>query len=183
MSTFERIMAGLNEALEHAKGNEVPGMRVYVPDELDVAAIRKRTGLSQPAFASTIGVKHGTLKNWEQRRRQPEGPARVLLAMLDRNPKVVVELLGTHDAPPEVPAEVIAGRGADRLTRGSGARTLAKKGATKKGSRLGAKGPGLRIAMREGDLERDAWQQMGRRLGYFDHNEGDRDGEPLRRTG
>lgn len=102
MSTFDRVMAGLNEALEHAKGNEVPGMRVHVPDQLDVASIRKRAGLSQEAFANTIGVPGGTLKNWEQKRRQPEGSARVLLAMLDRNPTVVVEMLG---APADVPVD------------------------------------------------------------------------------
>jgi putative transcriptional regulator len=94
MNLHKRIMHGLGEALEHAKGNVVPGMKVHVPTGLDVAAIRKRAGLSQDDFANTIGVRASTLKNWEQHRRQPEGPARVLLAMLDKNPRIVVELLG-----------------------------------------------------------------------------------------
>lgn len=93
---FAKVIRGLGEALEHAKGGDVPGMRVHVPAAMDVALIRKRTGLTQPAFADAIGVRLGTLRNWEQGRRQPEGPARVLLAMLDRNPRIVEETLGSR---------------------------------------------------------------------------------------
>lgn len=89
-----RIMEGLGEALEHARGNNVPGLVVHVPASIDVVAVRKRVGLSQDAFARRIGVSLGTLRNWEQGRRGPEGPARVLLAMLERNPRVVEETLG-----------------------------------------------------------------------------------------
>ena len=92
---FDQIMTGLNEALAHARGEDVPGLVVHVPERIDVAAIRKRTGLSQAAFSLRIGVPVATLRNWEQGRRIPEGPARVLLAMLDRNPRVVEETLGT----------------------------------------------------------------------------------------
>jgi putative transcriptional regulator len=91
---FERIMTGLNEALAHARGDEVPELRLHVPKTIDVAAIRRRTGLSQAAFSARIGVPVSTLRNWEQGRRMPEGPARVLLAMLDRNPRVVEQTLG-----------------------------------------------------------------------------------------
>lgn len=89
-----RIMEGLGEALDHAKGNDVLGLVVHVPASIDVVAVRKRVGLSQDAFARRIGVSLGTLRNWEQGRRGPEGPARVLLAMLERNPRVVEETLG-----------------------------------------------------------------------------------------
>ncbi|MDP4021588.1 transcriptional regulator [Methylobacterium sp. NEAU 140] len=92
--SFTRIMGGLNSALAHAQGTPPEGTRVRVPRDLDVAAIRARTGLAQPAFAATIGVSVGTLRGWEQRRRQPDGPARVLLAMVERRPGVVEELLG-----------------------------------------------------------------------------------------
>jgi putative transcriptional regulator len=91
---FDQIMTGLNEALAHTRGDEVPGLRLHVPEAIDVVAIRKRTGLSQIAFSARIGVAVSTLRNWEQGRRTPEGPARVLLAMLDRNPRVVEQTLG-----------------------------------------------------------------------------------------
>jgi DNA-binding XRE family transcriptional regulator len=57
-----------------------------------VATIRARTGLSQRDFAASIGVPEGTLVNWEQGRRQPSGPAKVLLALLAKKPNVVMEL-------------------------------------------------------------------------------------------
>jgi putative transcriptional regulator len=93
MSAYESVMQGLNEALDHARGE--PGAQVHeieVPS-VDVAAIRARTGLSQGAFARSIGVAKGTLLNWEQGRRQPTGPAQVLLAMIAKKPSLVSELL------------------------------------------------------------------------------------------
>jgi putative transcriptional regulator len=89
-----RIMQGLREAAAHAKGRKVPGLRLHVPARIDVTAIRRKTGLSQEAFSARIGVSTGTLRNWEQGRRTPDGPARVLLAMLARNPRLVEKTLG-----------------------------------------------------------------------------------------
>jgi putative transcriptional regulator len=89
---FEAVMAGLGEALEHARGERE--LQVHVPMRIDVKAIRVKSALSQPKFAHAIGVKVGTLRNWEQKRREPEGPARVLLAMIDRKPSIVEDTLG-----------------------------------------------------------------------------------------
>jgi putative transcriptional regulator len=89
----ERIIQGLREAAAHARGDKVPGIKLHVPRRIDVSAIRRKTGLSQQAFSARIGVSTGTLRNWEQGRRNPDGPARVLLAMLARNPRVVEETL------------------------------------------------------------------------------------------
>ncbi len=86
-------MQGLKEALAHARGEDVPGLIVHVPAAIDVSAVRHRTGLSQAAFSRRIGVSPATLRNWEQGRRNPDGPARVLLAMLARNPRIVEETL------------------------------------------------------------------------------------------
>jgi putative transcriptional regulator len=52
------------------------------------------TGLSQAAFALRIGVPVATIRNWEQGQRSPQGPARILLALLERNPRIVEEILG-----------------------------------------------------------------------------------------
>lgn len=94
MSAYGSIKQGLTEAIEFAQGKP-SGARVHrveVP-QVDVAAIRARTGLSQAAFADSIGVAKGTLLNWEHGRRHPTGPAQVLLAMIAKRPSLVGELL------------------------------------------------------------------------------------------
>ena len=91
---YDDLVEGLNEAIAHAAGEDT-GARVHsiqVP-VIDVAQIRAQTGLSQSQFAKSIGVAKGTLLNWEHGRRQPTGPAQVLLAMIARRPSVVSELL------------------------------------------------------------------------------------------
>lgn len=94
MSAYESIVQGLNEALDFAQGKETGVIvhRIEVPS-VDVAAIRASTGLSQSAFARSIGVAKGTLLNWEHGRRHPTGPAQVLLAMIAKKPSLVSELL------------------------------------------------------------------------------------------
>lgn len=66
-------------------------MRVMTP--LDVAAIRAKTGLSQERFARAFQISPHTLRNWEQGRRVPEGPARALLLAIDRAPEAVMRAL------------------------------------------------------------------------------------------
>ena len=90
----DRILEGLGQAVAHAQGARVPGLRVHVPKSVNVTAIRRKTGLSQDIFSARIGVPVATLRNWEQGRRQPEGPARVLLALVAKRPEIVEELLG-----------------------------------------------------------------------------------------
>lgn len=90
---FESIEKGLKEALAHAGGEVQATLHEIELPEPDVQAIRARTGLSQTEFARSIGVKKGTLLNWEQRRRSPEGPARVLLALIDKDPTIVQRTL------------------------------------------------------------------------------------------
>lgn len=91
---FDGLMRSIGEVRRWARGEDVPGLRVHFPPGEDIAAIRKDTGLSQIGFARQIGVPVATLRNWEQGRRQPEGPARVLLAMIARDPAIVVKTLG-----------------------------------------------------------------------------------------
>lgn len=57
-----------------------------------MTVIGQRIGLSQSAFAARIGVPEGTLVNWEQGRRQPSRPAKLLLALLAKKPNLVMEL-------------------------------------------------------------------------------------------
>ena len=92
---FEKVMAGLEDAQAYLRGaRDGYEVRDITVSEPDVALIRGRTGLSQPAFARSIGIPLGTLKNWEQGRRRPEGPARVLLALIEKRPSIVQEELG-----------------------------------------------------------------------------------------
>lgn len=90
---FEEIMRGMEQALRFVRGEEVPRLRYHPAPHHDARAIRKATGLSQAAFAAQIGVSVATLRNWEQRRRYPDGPARVLLALLAKDPEIVKRTL------------------------------------------------------------------------------------------
>lgn len=91
---FERLIANLSDVLAHTDDDLSLGGGLRLPSAIDVAATRNKTGLSQAAFARRIGVPVGTIRNWEQGRRAPQGPARVLLALLDRNPRIVEDTLG-----------------------------------------------------------------------------------------
>jgi putative transcriptional regulator len=92
---FKSIEQGLKEAIAHARGDKIGTIHEIEIPEADVQAIRARTGLSQVEFAKSIGVKKSTLLNWEQRRRSPEGPARVLLALIDKDPSIVQRTLAS----------------------------------------------------------------------------------------
>lgn len=115
---FADAVAGLDQARAHLRREPTPGLVLHVPAGVDVAAIRRATGLSQPVFATSIGVRVDTLRQWEQGRRQPQGPARVLLAMLAKNPCVVAETLGRHNKR----ASGVAGLNESRPTAGRGSR-------------------------------------------------------------
>jgi putative transcriptional regulator len=64
-----------------------------VPAEIDVQRIRRSLHLSQNEFASRFGISPGTLRDWEQGRKKPEGPARVLLMVIAKDPKAVTRAL------------------------------------------------------------------------------------------
>jgi putative transcriptional regulator len=87
---LESIMRGLQGPLGKSKRATIRAVEVSLPD---VPAIRARTGLSQADFAKSIGVKRATLLNWEQKRRTPDGPARVLLALIEKDPSIVQRVL------------------------------------------------------------------------------------------
>ena len=92
---FEHLLASLGSILAETDDDLSLGSGLRLPVAIDAAAVRSKTGLSQAAFARRIGVAVGTLHNWEQGRRSPQGPARILLALLDRNPRIVEDTLGT----------------------------------------------------------------------------------------
>ncbi|MBK6922882.1 MAG: helix-turn-helix domain-containing protein [Deltaproteobacteria bacterium] len=61
----------------------------------DIAALRRFVGLTQTRFAAAVGISVHTLRNWEQGRRQPEGPAIALLRIAARNPRIIRENLNS----------------------------------------------------------------------------------------
>ncbi len=89
---FNRIRAGLEQAIEHVKGNAVDVM-VHRPRIPDVKSIRRQTGMTQEQFASRCHISVNTLRHWERGDRQPHGPALALLHLVERNPQLVMETL------------------------------------------------------------------------------------------
>ncbi len=96
MSFGKELVQSAEEALAIAKGEAKPGA-VYVPPRVEVAAIRKKLGLSQVAFANRYGLVVSTLREWEQKRRSPDRAALVLLELINRNPQMVADTLQAKD--------------------------------------------------------------------------------------
>ncbi len=89
---FESIKSGLEQAIAHAEGKPIKAnIRKIGP--LDVKAIRRQVGMSQSEFATSFGISLGTLRHWERGDRQPQGPARVLLNVLAKEPETVLSAL------------------------------------------------------------------------------------------
>lgn len=87
MTAGEAAIESLKEAIRHARGEDVPGIAVHVP--VDVAAVRKATGLSQAKFAERFGLDASAVRDWEQGRRTPERAAQVLLRVIANDPDAV----------------------------------------------------------------------------------------------
>jgi putative transcriptional regulator len=75
--------------LERRRQAPVPA----APEAVDAREIRRLTGLSQAQFAELLGIELATLRNWEQGRRLPTGPARALLRAIRNNPLAVIKAL------------------------------------------------------------------------------------------
>ncbi|HRE61157.1 MAG TPA: helix-turn-helix domain-containing protein [Micropepsaceae bacterium] len=88
-----RILAGLSDALAHAKGDSAAA-RVHAPKKVDVRRIRLSHGLSQEAFAARFGFAASAVRDWEQGRREPGRAARLFLTVIAREPEAVFRALG-----------------------------------------------------------------------------------------
>jgi len=89
---FEELLESVKQGGAILRGEMKPG-RVFEFDQPDVQAIRKQYGLSQERFAKLLGISVSTLRNWEQGRRTPEGPARVLLRVAARHPEAILDVV------------------------------------------------------------------------------------------
>lgn len=89
---FDRLVSSMQEMDEISRGERAPS-REFRVSPIEVREIRRMTGLSQAKFAEVMHVAVGTLKNWEQGARDPSGPAKVLLKVIQKDPQHVIRAL------------------------------------------------------------------------------------------
>ncbi|MDH3629287.1 MAG: helix-turn-helix domain-containing protein [Acidobacteriota bacterium] len=89
---FDDLVDSVREAGKIRRGKKKPTrVRRFKPS--DIKKIRSRLGVTQTTFALMIGVSVATLRNWEQGRREPEGPAKALLIVASKDPEAVARAL------------------------------------------------------------------------------------------
>lgn len=91
-SNFEKLMESVQHADQIISGAAEPSRLVEVP-AFRVKRVWKKLDLTQTQFAELVHVEVSTIRNWEQGRRQPEGPALALLTALENDPDHVISAL------------------------------------------------------------------------------------------
>ena len=91
---FDELVESVREGGAILRGEQAPS-REFLLENPDVRGLRESYGLSQPKFAALLGISVGTLRNWEQGRRRPEGSARVLLRIVAKHPDAVLDVAAT----------------------------------------------------------------------------------------
>lgn len=90
----KQILAGINDAIDYSRGDKSKGRaHTIINSEVDVKAIRVKTGLTQADFAETYGLSLYTLRKWENGSRSPEGAAKAYLTVIAQRPNVVKNAL------------------------------------------------------------------------------------------
>lgn len=89
---FEELLASVKQAKAIEKGELRPARVFHVDPKTDIVRVRGKLGLSQSKFAAILGISENTLQNWEQGRRAPTGPAKVLLKIAASHPDVLLEV-------------------------------------------------------------------------------------------
>ncbi len=88
-----KLITSAKQALSYARGDTSEGFIAHVPDDVDVKSIRLSLGLTQPEFSLRFGFDVRAVQDWEQKRRQPERSARILLTVIAREPDAVKRAL------------------------------------------------------------------------------------------
>jgi len=86
--TFQELLESIQQAGAIIRGEMEPS-RVFTVEGPDVKSIRSKLGVTQSDFATMLGISLRTLENWEQKRRTPRGPAKVLLQIAEDHPEIV----------------------------------------------------------------------------------------------
>jgi putative transcriptional regulator len=89
---FDELVESLKQAGEIVRGERAPSREFYV-DAAMIKQLRKSTKLSQAKFAALLRVEVSTLRNWEQGRREPTGPAKALIYAIRKDPTHVLKAL------------------------------------------------------------------------------------------
>jgi len=114
---FDELLSSVREGGAILRGEQTPS-RSFSWEGPDVRSLRERHGLSQPKFAAVMGISVGTLRNWEQGRRVPDGSARILLRVVERHPEAVFDAVSDHPTVDrkraQEPAALVARRTARR---------------------------------------------------------------------
>jgi putative transcriptional regulator len=90
---FKKMRQGMLEAIAYSKDQALPGTRVHYPKPVDVKSLRISIGMTQEQFAAKFGVSTATLRHWERGDRSPQGPALVLLNVIQHDPQAVINAL------------------------------------------------------------------------------------------
>ncbi|EKA0623525.1 DNA-binding transcriptional regulator [Salmonella enterica] len=89
---FERLTQSMSQMNEIIEETREPSRTFHI-DAMKIKEIRQASGLSQSKFAELISVNVDTLRNWEQGRRSPTGPAKALLRAIANDPRNVIQAL------------------------------------------------------------------------------------------
>ena len=89
---FEELLESVKQAQAIEQGALKPARTFRVNPITDLVKVRGKLGLSQSKFAAVLGISADTLQNWEQGRRSPTGPAKVLLKIATRHPEILLEV-------------------------------------------------------------------------------------------
>ena len=89
---FDELLESVKQAKAIEKGELKPARTFKIKSKNDVVKVRSKLRLSQSQFAAVLGISQDTLQNWEQGRREPTGPAKVLLKIAARHPKVFLDV-------------------------------------------------------------------------------------------
>jgi putative transcriptional regulator len=88
-----KLITSAKQALSYARGETSEGFIAHVLEDVDVKSIRLSLGLTQPEFSLRFGFDVRAVQDWEQKRRQPERSARILLTVIPREPDAVKRAL------------------------------------------------------------------------------------------
>lgn len=113
---FQELLESVKQGTAIMKGTVQPSRTFEFP-ETEVRALREQFGLSQDKFAHLVGISVGTLRNWEQGRRKPEGPARVLLQVASKHPEALLDIAGVNIS--KIKRSVPPSTGADKKPAGN----------------------------------------------------------------